>query len=214
LVENRGVYWKDRGYSYEVLPEVSFGPWNDWAATAGVGIPVVGVSIWRGLVGVRWVAPVKVAAVVQAVSGSLETVNWDFQVIPEGNNLRIRIYFTFLGDRADLFEPQNATYGAQNRKLMQKLLDYISQYPAARFQIEGHTNRANLSKSYEDEQKTEMLPLARSRGESVSRALGALGIDKKRMILVPVGGAKPLAKFDDADNSWKNRRVEIVILRE
>lgn len=220
-VANRVIWWEGRGWTYEALPQAAVSLGSEWALAAGVGMPVVGAPVWRGVVTLQWVPPVKVTAVTTAATGavsgslaSLGAVNWDFQVIPEGKNLRIRIYFTFLGDRADLFEPQNAQYGPQNRKLMQKLLEYIEKYPKARLQIEGHTNRANLKKTFEDEQKTEMIPLARNRGDAVAKALSAVGIDRKRMTTVAVGGAKPLAKFDDAENSWKNRRVEVVILLE
>jgi chemotaxis protein MotB len=135
-------------------------------------------------------------------------------MVREGKGMRLRVYLSFLGDKADLFEPKNAKFGAKNRQILEEVAAYLRQFEGYDIVIEGHTNRARFDVSFEREQKEEMLPLAEARAKAVLTALAELGIERKTMKAVAVGGSRPLAKFEDSVNNWKNRRVEIVITKK
>lgn len=213
-LQNRGQYWLDRGWGYEVLPQLSWTLTREWTVAAGCGIQVVGPPGWRAVAGFRWTPQTNLADAVHSLTSSIDSVYTSFQVIPEGKNIRIRIYFTFEGDKADLFEPQNARYGLKNQELMTQLLGVIRKYPGAQILVEGHTNRSKLNQPYEQEQKNEMLPLAKARALAVADALALAKIDKKTVKTAAIGGDRPLAPFTDPANNWKNRRVEILLIRE
>jgi flagellar motor protein MotB len=137
-----------------------------------------------------------------------------FMVVREGEDVRLRVYLSFLGDKADLFAPANRQFGDRNRRIMASVARFIRKYPGYRIVVEGHTNRAKLDMSFDEEQRKEMLPLARARAAAVKDALVGMGFDAKRLSTVAYGGLKPLAKFEDSANTWKNRRVEILLVKE
>jgi outer membrane protein OmpA-like peptidoglycan-associated protein len=61
------------------------------------------------------------------------------------------------------------------------------------------------------EQIEELLPLSTRRAERVMEALIDRGIERNRLNAEGVGGSQPLVAFDDAENRWKNRRVEFIL---
>ncbi|HUI72421.1 MAG TPA: OmpA family protein, partial [Spirochaetia bacterium] len=201
-VQNRFVYWFNRGYMYEVLPQAQWDVVPALSLSAGIGLPVVGGNVWRFIAGVRW------APTFSAPSPS------GLEVFKEGENLRMRVYFNFLGDKADLFEPKNTQYGPKNHDLIAQVVSRLNQYPEYDIVVEGHTNRVKFEKSFEEEQSAEMIPLARDRAAAVAQALVAAGIARERLSVAAIGGSRPLSKFEDKENCWKNRRVEIVLKKK
>jgi outer membrane protein OmpA-like peptidoglycan-associated protein len=201
-LQNRVVYWFDRGFLYELLPQAQWDPCPGLSLSAGLGIPAIGGESWRFLAGLRW-APRQKANEPPPPSS--------LQVIRELGGTRIRVYFQFQGDRAELLEPKNQQYGKQNRALLSELVSYLARYPEYDIVVEGHTNRARFELSFQAEQRDEMLPLAEGRAASVVQALTAAGISSRRLSAKAIGGLKPLADFRDEANCWKNRRVEIVL---
>ena len=132
-------------------------------------------------------------------------------VIPYGENLKIRISsITFSPDSADL-ESVEANDG-----ILSSLVRILSAYPDHSIRIEGHAN--NLSWEDPDrarrEQDAELVPLSRARAQSVKNALVRLGLEEERMEVKGLGGSDPLVAFADAENRWKNRRVEFVLIEK
>jgi outer membrane protein OmpA-like peptidoglycan-associated protein len=39
------------------------------------------------------------------------------------------------------------------------------------------------------------------------------GVARNRLSFVGMGGTKPVVRYDDRDNWWKNRRVEFVLIK-
>jgi outer membrane protein OmpA-like peptidoglycan-associated protein len=68
--------------------------------------------------------------------------------------------------------------------------------------------------TFDEEQRKEMLPLATARATAVKKALVDLGFSADKISIEAYGGLKPLVKFEDMDNNWKNRRVEIVLVKK
>jgi outer membrane protein OmpA-like peptidoglycan-associated protein len=204
LAQNRLTWWSSRGFMYDVLPQACLEPVPGLLLAVGGIVPVLGGGAWSLLAGVRWTPTAGAPAPIE--SDSVKTVR-------EGKGMRLRVYLSFLGDKADLFQPRNAKFGAKNRQILEQVAAYLKQFEGYDIVIEGHTNRVRFDISFEREQKEEMLPLAEARAKAVLAALAELGIDRKTMKAVAVGGSRPLAKFEDPVNNWKNRRVEIVITK-
>lgn len=226
-VQNRLTYWFDRGYIYDLVPEANWSPTKDLTLALGIGIPAIGGNVWKAWAGVSWngTVPAPILTAMQkaipkpkpkpatAPKPAPAPKKSDLSVIKEGDNIRIRVYFNFPGDRAELFEPVNTQFGPQNRALIAKVAELIKNYPDYQIIVEGHTNRAKFEMSFDEEQKKEMLPLAKARAEAVMKALVAAGIKASLMKAEAYGGLKPLVKFEDLENCWKNRRVEILLVK-
>jgi hypothetical protein len=204
LAQNRFTWWFSRGWMYDVLPEVCVEPLPGLRIAAGGVVPAVGGGAWSLIAGVRW-----------APQGTPPPVRSRFvETVKDGASTRLRLYLTFLGDRADLFAPRNAKHGEENRRILLEVASYLKQFKGCAIVVEGHTNRARFAMSFEREQKEEMLPLAAARAQAVLDALVGLGVDRASLRAVAIGGLRPLAKFEDSVNNWRNRRVEIVITRK
>jgi len=212
-LQNRIVFWFSRGFSYEILPQAQFDVLPGLSVSAGAGIPVVGGSVWRFLAGARWTPSLPARAPARSAEPAPPPAPATLVVIRENDDIRIRVYFNFLGDKADLFEPQNREFGSRNRAIVADLVSYLRQFPDYDITVEGHTNRVKFDMSFEKEQESEMLPLAGARADAVVQALTTAGIDGGRLSPAAIGGLRPLARFEDAENCWKNRRVEIVLKR-
>ena len=197
-VHNRITWWFDRGVMYDVMPQLNWEVFPGFTVSVGGAAPVIGGGVWKAYAGASY---------------DIGTENL-FMVIHEGEDIRLRVYFNFLGDKADLFEPQNRQFGARNKRIMDSVVRFINTYTDYAIVVEGHTNRAKLDMSFDDEQKKEMLPLARARAAAVRDALIKHGYKADRIGTVAYGALHPLAKFEDAANCWKNRRVEILLKKK
>ena len=105
-VQNRFLYWFERGYSYEVMPQLTWNAGPNLALQAGLGLPVLGGGTYRFLLDLQ--THFSIAShpdTEQPVS---------FQIINDVGGKRLRVYFQFEGNESTLFEPQNAKYGREN----------------------------------------------------------------------------------------------------
>lgn len=74
--------------------------------------------------------------------------------------------------------------------------------------VEGYAN--NVSNT-EEENIRELIPLSQARAEAVKNMLYESGVRLSRLSAVGMGGANPLAAWEDTENWWRNRRVEFVL---
>jgi outer membrane protein OmpA-like peptidoglycan-associated protein len=135
----------------------------------------------------------------------------------EGDRYLIQVpYITFPPNSSDFSLLTDEAVIRKNRQVIRRLSEIFSRFPEYRILIEGH---ANLE-FYDDPEKREweqsevLIPLSESRAEAVKDALVELGIEESRLSVSGVGGARPLVPFSDAENRWKNRRVEFILIRD
>jgi outer membrane protein OmpA-like peptidoglycan-associated protein len=130
-------------------------------------------------------------------------------------------------ERAELERGFGAIYFFDNRKdlsgldagkveannvTFDRLVDFLTRYPAYKVTIEGYANAAQTEpKAAEAEDRIYLKPISLGRAETVLGVLVARGIDSERLTAVGLGGAKPVAAITDKDNLWKNRRVEFTL---
>ncbi|MDX1379485.1 MAG: OmpA family protein [Xanthomonadales bacterium] len=102
-----------------------------------------------------------------------------------------------------LFDTDRAELKPGAAKTMDRLAQFLRDYPERELWIEGHTD-ARGPDGYN-------LALSEQRAEAVRTALVARGIEPDRLFAVGVGEAYPVATNDTVAGRQENRRVEIVI---
>ena len=104
---------------------------------------------------------------------------------------------------------------AGNYRALGIIADFLYANDSLSLLIEGHANHT-ISAAYvayrQREQSEELLPLSRKRAVAVVDMLIELGTDPQRLSYEAVGGARPVAEWNDVANWHKNRRVEFVAI--
>ena len=77
--------------------------------------------------------------------------------------------------------------------------------PNLEIELGGHTDNQGIYSAN--------LRLSRDRAEAVMQYLVDRGIDKKRIVVVGYGPAKPVASNANPESRQNNRRVEVKILK-
>lgn len=105
-----------------------------------------------------------------------------------------------------LFESGKAQLLPGAKRTLQKLVTFLEENPERKVLVEGHTDNVGSA--------TYNLDLSLRRAEAVRRALIDLGIAPERVLAQGYGEAYPVAPNDDEAGRQRNRRVEIVVLKE
>lgn len=77
-------------------------------------------------------------------------------------------------------------------------------------EVQGYAN--NVSNT-EEENINELIPLSQDRADAIKAELIKRGLKEENLTAIGKGGENPLAKWEDKDHWWKNRRVEFVVTR-
>jgi outer membrane protein OmpA-like peptidoglycan-associated protein len=102
-----------------------------------------------------------------------------------------------------LFNVDKAQLKSGGVRTVQKLADFLSQYPEYKVSVEGHTDSTGSDEHNQD--------LSERRAYSVQSALVNDGIGGDRVSTHGYGESSPIASNDDAGSRQLNRRVEIVL---
>ncbi|HEY5800194.1 MAG TPA: OmpA family protein [Burkholderiaceae bacterium] len=102
-----------------------------------------------------------------------------------------------------LFAVNRAELTPDGMRTVQKLADFMKQFPQRSVLIEGYTDSTGTSAHNMD--------LSNRRAESVATALAGMGVARDRIATKGYGEAYPVASNDNAGNRQRNRRVEIVL---
>ncbi|MDP1534804.1 MAG: OmpA family protein, partial [Rubrivivax sp.] len=102
-----------------------------------------------------------------------------------------------------LFAVNKAQLSAGGVRNVQKLADFLNQYPQRKVLIEGHTDSTG-SRSINQ-------PLSEQRAEAVRSALAGMGISGDRIETRGYAEAYPVASNNTAAGRQLNRRVEIIL---
>nr|MCR5765601.1 OmpA family protein [Treponema sp.] len=77
-------------------------------------------------------------------------------------------------------------------------------------EVQGYAN--NVSNT-EEENINELIPLSQNRADAIKAELVKRGLKESNLTAVGKGGENPLAKWEDKEHWWKNRRVEFVVTK-
>ncbi len=102
-----------------------------------------------------------------------------------------------------LFATGSAELQGGTNQNLEKLVNFLKQYPDRQVLIEGHTDNVGSA--------TFNQTLSRQRAESVRRFLVNRGIESSRLSVSGYGFERPVASNDTAMGRQQNRRVEVVI---
>ena len=102
-----------------------------------------------------------------------------------------------------LFDTGSAQLRAGANSTLDKLVEFLGQYPTQRVLIEGHTDNVG-SASFNQR-------LSLQRAEAVKQYLTQQGVLSHRLSVSGMGLQRPIADNENASGRQQNRRVELVI---
>jgi len=137
-------------------------------------------------------------------------IGTDVLVIRDGDMLRIQIpsitfrayYADFIGIPQDRLE--------NNIRVLRRVAEILNRFRDYRITVEGHANPV-LGTAREETET--LMPLSLARAEFTIEQLGTYGVSRSRLSPVGRGGTINVANPQDQANSWKNRRVEFLLIR-
>ena len=140
------------------------------------------------------------------------TIAVDVLVIRDGNRLKILI-------NNITFEPSSpqltltGEVGDKNRRVLDRLAEIMQKYGSYRIIVEGHAVSLNWANpaAAKREQENILVPLSRSRAQTVVDELISRGISANRLSAEGLGGDKPIVPHGDLEERWRNRRVEFYL---
>jgi flagellar motor protein MotB len=147
------------------------------------------------------------------------TVSVDVLVIKDGDRLKLKVpSIVFRANNADFVGLQNDVV-ENNARVIARIAEILNKFPGYDIKIQGHANSAakigKLSAAaIAAEETKELLPLSKARAEYVRVFLVQNGVDPKRLSVEGLGSSEPVVSFQDAQNRWKNRRVEFVLIKK
>lgn len=138
----------------------------------------------------------------------------DVLVIRDPNGaLRIQVpSIVFAGYSGNLTGLDAATT-ANNDYILRRIAEALKKFNNYQIKVEGHANHTGATAAARQRETAELLALSDQRARTVMDYLIRLGIDRSRLSAVGIGGARPVARFEDRDNWWKNRRVEFILIK-
>jgi outer membrane protein OmpA-like peptidoglycan-associated protein len=102
------------------------------------------------------------------------------------------------------FRTGTASLMSSSQKTIEKIANYLIQYPDLKLKIEGHTDSLG-GKAYNRR-------LSEKRAKSCYLALIQLGIDAQRLSYMGHGKDKPIASNKTIEGRWQNRRVDFILI--
>jgi flagellar hook assembly protein FlgD/outer membrane protein OmpA-like peptidoglycan-associated protein len=134
----------------------------------------------------------------------------DVLVIRDGNNLKIQVpSIVFRANEAD-FVGLSPDIVDNNNRILRRIAEILNKFRDYRVQVEGHANPVLRT---EAEERNELQPLSESRARAVVTLLTEYGVARSRLSSIGMGGSRPVVRFEDRDNWWKNRRVEFILIK-
>ena len=137
-------------------------------------------------------------------------ISTDVLVIRDGDILRIQIpSIVFRANHADFIGiPQDRL--ENNIRVLRRVAEILNRFRDYRITVEGHANPVLGTAREENEV---LMPLSFARSQFVIDHLAGLGVSRARLSPIGRGGGMNIADPRDQDNSWKNRRVEFLLIR-
>lgn len=143
----------------------------------------------------------------------------DVLVIRDGDRLKIKVpSIVFRPDFADFKDLPQETVD-RNLAVLKRIAEILNRFGGYKIRVEGHAN--SISKmtgasaaAISKEETGELIPLSLQRATAVMQKLVEFGVDTRRLSVAGLGSSEPVVAFTDAENRWKNRRVEFILIKE
>jgi flagellar motor protein MotB len=146
-----------------------------------------------------------------SIDGIIEV---DVLVIRDGDVLRIQIpsivfrpnYADFVGLSQDVVD--------NNNRILRRIAQILNKFRDYKVNVEGHANPTTAPNTpARTREETELQSISENRAKRVVDELVRNGVARNRLTAIGVGGTRTVVPYDDADNRWKNRRVEFILVK-
>ncbi|MAG14207.1 MAG: flagellar motor protein MotB [Spirochaetales bacterium] len=139
----------------------------------------------------------------------------DILLFRRATDLSITITNLAFEPNSSILVSEDGTASLKNIWVLDRIARILRDYADYRVKIEAHTVSLNWNDPVlaRDEYQKELLPLTEARAETVKNQLISRGIDPERISTEGIGGEKPIVPHGDIENRWKNRRVEIILMK-
>ena len=134
----------------------------------------------------------------------------DVLVIRDGDRLRIQVPSIVFRENASDFNGIPVDRADNNIRVLRRIAEILNKFRDYKVQVEGHANPVSRT---EQEERNELRPLSEARAQAVVNILIEFGVARNRLSAIGMGGTRPVVKYDDRDNWWKNRRVEFILIK-
>jgi outer membrane protein OmpA-like peptidoglycan-associated protein len=147
-------------------------------------------------------------------------INVDVLVRREGEKLRIIVPSIIFSPNLSDFSTLNQDEIRSNNRILRLITNALNRYPDYKVLVEGHSNPSTKPNTRERTAEeaggagfTGLKPLSEARAKTIVEQLVANGISRERLSSVGMGGSRTVADYTDAEENWKNRRVEFILER-
>jgi len=132
----------------------------------------------------------------------------------DDDNLRLQMFsIMFRNNQADFTGLSDETV-KNNYETIKHVAEFLNKYKNYRIIIEGHANPTTPEGSARDRERNTIDRLSEQRALKVMEILGEFGVSSDRMSVSGAGFSRTLVPYNDNENNWKNRRVEIILIKE
>ena len=134
-----------------------------------------------------------------------------FQVVIPDKQWKIIVNTIYFDPDRATFEKISEEQRQENYETLDSITRQILEHGEVDVVVEGYAN--NVSNT-ERENMLELIPLSRLRAQTIMNILIDNGLDKEILSYKGNGGLNPIAKWEDRENWWKNRRVEFIVTKK
>jgi flagellar hook assembly protein FlgD/flagellar motor protein MotB len=134
----------------------------------------------------------------------------DVLVIRDGDRLRIQVPSIIFRENAADFNSLPGSTVDNNLRVLRRVAEILNKFRDYKVRVEGHANPVLRTAA---EEQNELRPLSESRARAVVNMLAEFGVSRGRLSAAGMGGSRPVVRFEDRDNWWKNRRVEFILIK-
>jgi flagellar motor protein MotB/flagellar hook assembly protein FlgD len=140
----------------------------------------------------------------------------DILVVRDGDRLKIKVPSIVFRPNFDDFKDLPAETVEKNTKVLKRIAQILNKYKSYKVRVEGHANNVGKIQGSDadavgKEEKGDVLPLSEKRAAAVKAFLVKYKVDGARLTTRGLGSSEPVVDPTDADNRWKNRRVEFIL---
>ncbi|MBP5519416.1 MAG: OmpA family protein [Treponema sp.] len=132
------------------------------------------------------------------------------EIIPK-KQWKIIVNTIYFDPDRETFEKISDEQKRENKETLESITRQILAHGDVEVIVEGYAN--NVSNT-EEENIRELIPLSRLRAQTIVNLLVENGLSRDILSFEGKGGSNPIAKWEDRENWWKNRRVEFIVTKK
>jgi flagellar hook assembly protein FlgD len=145
-------------------------------------------------------------------------ISVDILVIRDGDRLRIDVPSIEFGPKSADFAALDAGALANNARVVRRIAQIVNTYKDYNILVEDHMNSASKiggddPAAIADEEANVLIPLTTGRAGLLKGLLIADGVNPSRLEAKGMGSSGPVVDIMDAQDRWKNDRVELVLTK-